>query len=101
MSPFSFMNVRLRERVIQILVGLALVLASGWYLWSDTIKPLVDKKITADSVGDSVKLGVHYLALQAHAEEMAKKREALLEEERKRRAEALKTDSALGKPVEP
>jgi hypothetical protein len=44
---------------------------------------------------------VHYLALQAHAEEMAKKREALLEEERKRRAEALKTDSALGKPVEP
>lgn len=95
------MNVSFRERVIQVLVGLALVLASGWYLWSDTIKPLVDKKITVDSVGDAVKLGVHYWALQAHVEEMAKKREALLEEERKRRAEALKAEPAQGKPVEP
>ena len=95
------MHVSFRERVIQILVGLALVLASGWYLWNDTIKPLVDKKITVDSVGDAVKLGVHHWALQAHVEEMAKKREALLEEERKRRADAQKAEPARGKPVEP
>jgi len=95
------MNVSFRERIIQILVGLALVLASGWYLWSDTIKPLVDKNITVDSVGDAVKLGVHYWALQAHMEEMAKKREALLEEARKRHADAQKAEPAQGKQVEP
>ena len=94
------MHVSYRERLIQILLGVALVLASGWYLWNDTLKHLVDKKITVDSVGDAVKLGVHYWALQAHTEEMAKKREALLEEERKKRAEAQKAESAREKPVE-
>ncbi|MEI6872126.1 MAG: hypothetical protein WCL08_07580 [Verrucomicrobiota bacterium] len=82
------MRVSTRDRLIQISFGLLLVLLSGWYLWHDTIKVLVDRKVAPDTIGDVVKLGVHYMAMQARAEELAKKRAELLLEARKRRDDA-------------
>ncbi|NBV86655.1 MAG: hypothetical protein EBS01_10435 [Verrucomicrobia bacterium] len=85
------MRASVRERLIQVSIGVGLVLLSGWYLWHDTIKVLVDRKISPDKIGDVVRLGVHYLAMQARAEQLAKKRAELLLEARKRREEMQQT----------
>jgi hypothetical protein len=78
------MQISFRERLIQLLVGLLLVLVSTWLLWRNTIKDLVDRKFAPADVGKSLELSAEYLALKMRAEALEKKKAERLEEQRKR-----------------
>jgi len=78
------MQISFRERLIQLLVGLLLVLVSAWLLWRNTIKDLVDRKFAPADVGKSLELSAEYLALKMRAEALEKKKAERLEEQRKR-----------------
>ena len=78
------MQISFRERLIQLLVGLLLVLVSAWLLWRNTIKDLVDRKFAPADVSKSLELSAEYLALKMRAEALEKKKAERLEEQRKR-----------------
>lgn len=65
--------------MVQVLLGLMLVALSAFFLWKDTLKPVVKKLQRGESLGDSfresLKQSARYQNLQKHAEELERERE--------------------------
>jgi len=91
------MSVKPAERLLQIVLGLVVFLASGLYLWRDTILPILNSKGSLGGVADSVRLGARYLSWKERAEEVrAKALEADRESRLRGKADSSETPQKAG-----
>lgn len=84
------MSAKPSDRLLQIVLGLLVFLASGLYLWRDTVLPILNSKGSLGGVVDSVRMGARYLSWKERAEEVRAK---ALEADRESRLRGKADDS--------
>ncbi len=83
------------ERLLQVALGILLIVASGLYLWRDTLLPILRTKPSLEGISDAVRLGVRYWSWKDRAEE------ARLKAERDDREREIRQGPVPERPVVP
>jgi hypothetical protein len=61
------------ERLIQVLLGILILTASGLYLWRNTVRPILKVSPSLDSVAETVRLGDRYTSWKDRMEDVRAK----------------------------